>query len=158
MPGYAFNVNHYFNDYKRSSWGFDVKSIAHLINLMRHQWNLHHHGRSFWRTENCNPILYQYFGSHACTSGNCNCAIFCESTNDVYVLQIWSLKRDTVWLKSAFFKCNSGSSDCFLNLMHVSDVMFCAIWCHLYNLKRMKNTHGGVLRLEKLQPKKLQLY
>ena len=24
-----------------------------------------------------------------------------------------------------------------------SNVMFCAIWYHLYNLNNMKNTHGG---------------
>ena len=30
-------------------------------------------------------------------------------------------------------------------------VMRCAIWYHLYNLKNMKNTHGGVLHLVKLQ-------
>ena len=29
--------------------------------------------------------------------------------------------------------------------------MFCALWYHLYNLKNMKNTHGGVLLLVKLQ-------
>ena len=29
--------------------------------------------------------------------------------------------------------------------------MFCAIWYHLYNLKNVKNTHGGVLILVKLQ-------
>ena len=28
---------------------------------------------------------------------------------------------------------------------------FCAIWYHLYNLKNMKNTHGGMLLLVKLQ-------
>ena len=27
----------------------------------------------------------------------------------------------------------------------------CAIWYHLYNLKNVKNTHGGVLILAKLQ-------
>ena len=27
----------------------------------------------------------------------------------------------------------------------------CAIWYHLYNLERVKNTHGGVLLLVKLQ-------
>ena len=32
-----------------------------------------------------------------------------------------------------------------------SDVMFCAIWYHLYNLKNVKNTHGGVLLLVKMQ-------
>ena len=30
-------------------------------------------------------------------------------------------------------------------------VVFCAIWYHPYNLKNVKNTHGGVLLLEKLQ-------
>ena len=29
--------------------------------------------------------------------------------------------------------------------------MLCAIWYHLYNLKNVKNTHGGVLLLVKLQ-------
>ena len=26
-------------------------------------------------------------------------------------------------------------------------VMRCAIWCHFYNLKNVKNTHGGVLKV-----------
>ena len=30
-------------------------------------------------------------------------------------------------------------------------VMLCTIWYHLYNLKNVKNTHGGVLVLVKLQ-------
>ena len=30
-------------------------------------------------------------------------------------------------------------------------VMHCAIWYHLFNLKNVKNTHGGVLLLFKLQ-------
>ena len=29
--------------------------------------------------------------------------------------------------------------------------MHCAIWYHLYNFKNVKNTHGGVLLLVKLQ-------
>ena len=29
--------------------------------------------------------------------------------------------------------------------------MLCAIWYHLYNLKNVKNTQGGVLLLVKLQ-------
>ena len=32
--------------------------------------------------------------------------------------------------------------------------MLCNIWYHLYNLKNMKNTHGGVLFLVKLQAEK----
>ena len=30
-------------------------------------------------------------------------------------------------------------------------VVSCAIWYHLHNLKNIKNTHGGVLILVKLQ-------
>ena len=33
----------------------------------------------------------------------------------------------------------------------LSYVMFCTIWYHLYNLKNVKNTHGGVLLLVQLQ-------
>ena len=35
--------------------------------------------------------------------------------------------------------------------------MLCAIWYHLYNSKNMKNTHGGVLLLVKLQDSDLRL-
>ena len=34
----------------------------------------------------------------------------------------------------------------------------CAIWYHLYNLKNVKNTHGGVLILVKLQASSLTNY
>ena len=37
-------------------------------------------------------------------------------------------------------------------------VMICANWYYLYNFKNVKNTHGGVLLLVKLQSKNLQLY
>ena len=33
-----------------------------------------------------------------------------------------------------------------------------AIWYRLYNLKNVKNTHGGVILLVKLQAKSLELY
>ena len=39
----------------------------------------------------------------------------------------------------------------------ILNVMRCAIWYHLYNLKNVKNTHGGVLILVKLQASSLQL-
>ena len=50
---------------------------------------------------------------------------------------------------------------CFIKLtakfLHASlcylIVMRCAIWYNLYNLKKVKNTHGGVLLLVKLQAK-----
>ena len=47
---------------------------------------------------------------------------------------------------------------CTFNLRPVSKelvvhVMRCAIWYHLYNLKNVKNTHGGVLLFVKLQTK-----
>ena len=37
-------------------------------------------------------------------------------------------------------------------------VVLSMIWYHLYNLKNVKNTHGGVLLLAKLQGNSLQLY
>ena len=36
--------------------------------------------------------------------------------------------------------------------------MRCGIWYHLYILKNMKNTHGGVLLLVQFQAKNLQVY
>ena len=36
--------------------------------------------------------------------------------------------------------------------------MFCAIWYHLYNFKNVKNIHGRVLLLVKLQAFSLKLY
>ena len=39
-----------------------------------------------------------------------------------------------------------------------TNVLRCAIWYHLYNLKNVKNTHEGVLLLVKLQAKNLQFY
>ena len=44
------------------------------------------------------------------------------------------------------------------NCLSRSIVMRYAIWYHLYNLKNVKNTHGGMLLLVKLQAKILQLY
>ena len=38
------------------------------------------------------------------------------------------------------------------------DVMRCVTWYHLCNLKNVKNTHGGVVYLVKLQGFSLQLY
>ena len=34
---------------------------------------------------------------------------------------------------------------------HMKYVVRCAIWYHLYNLKNVKNAHGGLLILAKLQ-------
>ena len=39
-----------------------------------------------------------------------------------------------------------------------TNVLRCAIWYHLYNLKNVKYTHEGVLLLVKLQAKNLQFY
>ena len=40
---------------------------------------------------------------------------------------------------------------CFLQKLLKEYVMHCSIWYHLYSLKNVKNTHGGVLILVKLQ-------
>ena len=48
-------------------------------------------------------------------------------------------------MQSPFFSpCQSDYEKNFL----LSNVMRCAIWYHSYNLKNMKNTHGGVLILK----------
>ena len=44
----------------------------------------------------------------------------------------------------------------FTNLRYI--LLFCAIWYHLYNLKNVKNTHGGVIILVKLQASTHHLY
>ena len=41
----------------------------------------------------------------------------------------------------------------FIYLFILYSVMRSAIWCHLYNLKNVKNTDGGVLLLVKLHAK-----
>ena len=38
-----------------------------------------------------------------------------------------------------------------MSILDVSYVVLCTIWYHLYNLKNVKNTYGGVLLLVKLQ-------
>ena len=43
------------------------------------------------------------------------------------------------------------SQNCYKILCFFSYVMPCTIWYHLYNLKHVKNTHGGVLLSVKLQ-------
>ena len=40
---------------------------------------------------------------------------------------------------------------CFLSRFVSLYETLCPIWCDLYNLKNVKNTHGGVLLLVKLQ-------
>ena len=43
----------------------------------------------------------------------------------------------------------------FIYLSILYYVMRSAIWCHSYNLKNVKNTHGGVLLLVKFQAEAL---
>ena len=40
----------------------------------------------------------------------------------------------------------------------VLHVVCCAIWYHLYNLKNVRNTYGGVLLLVKLQAEAMLRY
>ena len=46
---------------------------------------------------------------------------------------------------------NSKKSEDVHYIKWIQYVMCFAIWYHLYNLKNVKNTHEGVLRLVKLQ-------
>ena len=75
-------------------------------------------------------------------------AIFWRYSQIFYVANLPFLQYFTVKMFSAF-SCNwyrLGGNWTFLSF-----TMFCAIWYHLYNLKNVKNTHGGVLLLVKLQ-------
>ena len=46
----------------------------------------------------------------------------------------------------------------FSFVLYYKHVMHYVIWYHLYNLKSVKNTHGGVLLLVNFLAKNLQLY
>ena len=61
----------------------------------------------------------------------------------------WNLFKEKTKTKSRRF---AKFKDCRqISLLILSKfVMRCAIWYHLYNLKNVKNTHGGVLILVKL--------
>ena len=45
------------------------------------------------------------------------------------------------------FFCNYSKSWVAGRMNVIKYAMFCTIWYHLYNLKNVKNTHGGVLLL-----------
>ena len=56
----------------------------------------------------------------------------------VWFLRLWMILRlDCCCWKIVFAK--------FMKRRMTLFVMRCTIWCHLYNLKHAKNTHGGVL-------------
>ena len=62
----------------------------------------------------------------------------CIFTAPVYILATGSLRNIDVCLFQIF-------------IITETYVMFCVIWYHLYYLKNVLNTHGGVLLLVKLQ-------
>ena len=49
------------------------------------------------------------------------------------------------------YNCESCAKVTNYNTIYQLIVTLYAIWYHLYNLKNVKNTHGGVLHLVKLQ-------
>ena len=68
--------------------------------------------------------------------------------NDQTVIQsVLSLKIFSLFVHMKFHIL-AKTDNFFLAFLHV---MRCAIWYHLYNLKNVKNIHGGVLILVKLQ-------
>ena len=50
-----------------------------------------------------------------------------------------------------YMKCYAGLKWVNIQNFNMKIVMLCAIWHHLYNLKNVKNTHGGVILLVMLQ-------
>ena len=65
-----------------------------------------------------------------------------NSSPFVSSLYLWRLIWDQA---TPFAHC------CLVFRIRVGAVIFCAIWYHLYNFKDMKNNHGGVLLLLRLE-------
>ena len=62
----------------------------------------------------------------------------------LFYLPLFELRMsDAKW--NSFLRFVYTRVDKFLNI--ITFVMRCVIWCHLHNLKNVKNTHGGVLFL-----------
>ena len=51
-------------------------------------------------------------------------------------------------INSTKFNSKAHIETIFRPKLKFKDMMFCAIWYDLYNLKNIKNTHGGVLSLQ----------
>ena len=93
----------------------------------------------------------------------------CEMSRIVSFEQIW-LGAILFLFSAHFLKVNIKKSagdlfsvlklqifNCLLELTRSGNIlieiipMLCAVWCHLYNLKNVKNTHGAVLLFVKFQ-------
>ena len=91
-----------------------------------------------WRFSKYQSIFFPFFHQNS----------FCQ----LYRSQFWRTHRTffegfSLWNVLSFSCRTETKNRCFLWIY----VMFCAIWYHLYNLKNVKNTHGGVLLLVKMQ-------
>ena len=64
---------------------------------------------------------------------------------DIYAMIVWA--SILIGSSSSYFLL---TFDLFWRLLRLY-VMLCAIWYYLYNFKNVKNTHGGVILLVKLQ-------
>ena len=72
-------------------------------------------------------------------------------TNKKSLKKVSSTKLTCLLLNTFFHFISSVIVNIFLDASWCIYVMRCAIWHHLYNFKSVKNTHGGVLILVKLQ-------
>ena len=62
-----------------------------------------------------------------------------------YFIQIFEWKKYDNMQEMSFTE--SVSCHLIISTPQHAVVMFCAIWYHIYNLKNVKNTHGGMLLL-----------
>ena len=79
---------------------------------------------------------------HNISSSDVSVLCYFQGSMEIWTCVIHPNRRHILFLQKQVGSSNTGLY-----------VMFCAIWYHLYNLKNVKNTYGGVLLLVKLQAK-----
>ena len=71
--------------------------------------------------------------------------VFFDSDAMSFIMKIFYNKPPMLAVEKVWFLIMQA----FYAKFSKSVLMLCAIWQHLYNLKNVKNTHGGVLLLVK---------
>ena len=73
-----------------------------------------------------------------------------ELTRELEMIETYSLAKSKYLTGTICLKMSLQKFIRKLSETKTSYVVRCTIWYHLYNLKNVKNTHGGVLILAKL--------
>ena len=143
---------HYFDDHSRnflfscklSNWNLTL----HLLLLHFVPWGVY---ILAWRKISYQKIMLwlqptQLLHSILIRTHYYSCYDIARNLNH-QIVQLLNKKKNR-WLKEFIFHASFG--DKFM--------VRCSIWYYLHNLRNVKNTHGRVLILRKLQASSLQLY